>query len=130
MTARPAPDFLGRARAGWGVPLPDWIEALAEGCAAESQAGLARRLGVSGSMLSSALAGTYPGDMAKLEERVRGALMGATVACPVLGEIGRDRCIAEQAKPFSTASSVAVRLRRACRSGCIHSNLKETRREG
>lgn len=126
MSTRTAPDFLGRASAGWGATPPDWILALAEACASDSQAGVGRRLGVSGSMLSSALAGRYPGDMAKLEARVRGALMGATVVCPVLGDIGRDRCITEQAKPFSTASSVAVRLHRACKD-CPN---RQTRKDG
>ena len=125
MSARTAPDFLGRARAGWGATPPDWILALAEACASDSQAGVGRRLGVSGSMLSSALAARYPGDMAKLEQRVRGALMGATVVCPVLGELGRDRCVAEQGKPASTASSVAVRLRRACKTCPNRQNSKD-----
>lgn len=124
MTARAPTDFLARARAGWGDP-PDWIVALAMACAAESQTAVAARLGVSGSMISAALARRYPGDMAKLEARVRGALMGANVVCPVLGEVGRDRCIAHQGKPFSAASSVAVRLFRACRSGCPHSSIKD-----
>ncbi|WP_245454058.1 transcriptional regulator [Aquabacter cavernae] len=114
MTARQATDFMARAQAAWGTP-PDWILALVSACQVDSQAAVAKRLSVSGSMLSGALGRRYPGDMAKLEARVRGALMGATVACPVLGEIGRDRCIDEQAKPFSTASSVAVRLNRACK---------------
>lgn len=124
MNARATVDFLARARAGWGDP-PDWIVALAMACAAESQTAVAAKLGVSGSMISSALANRYPGDMAKLEARVRGALMGATVDCPVLGEIGRDRCIASQGKQFSAASSVVVRLYRACRSGCPHSSIKD-----
>ncbi|HQS09506.1 MAG: hypothetical protein B7Y12_02005 [Rhizobiales bacterium 24-66-13] len=122
--SRVATDFLARAHAGWGDP-PDWILALATACASETQAGLARRLAVSGSQLSQALANRYPGDMARLEDRVRGALMGVTVVCPVLGEIGRDQCIREQAKPWSSASSVRVRLHRACRDGCPHSSLKE-----
>ncbi|MEW6125071.1 MAG: transcriptional regulator [Pseudomonadota bacterium] len=115
MTARAAPDFLARAHAGWGETPPDWILALAGACQAENQTVVAGRLGVSGSMLSGALANSYPSPLDKLEGRVRGALMGATVACPVLGEIGRDQCIAHQAKPFSAASSVAVRLHSACK---------------
>ncbi|MEW6124152.1 MAG: transcriptional regulator [Pseudomonadota bacterium] len=118
MTARPATDFVARAHAGWGEP-PDWILALARACQADSQTAVGKRLGVSGSMISGALARRYPGDMDRLEGRVRGALMGATVACPVVGVIGRDQCIAHQAKPFSTASSVAVRLHNACKS-CSH----------
>jgi len=123
MSPRTKTDFAARARAGWGDPPPDWIHALASACAGSTQVAVANRLDVSGSQVSQALANTYPADLAKLEARVRGALMGATVACPVLGEIGRDRCIREQDKPFSAASSVAVRLYRACRSGCPHSRI-------
>lgn len=118
-----APDFHGRARAGWGDP-PEWILHLAEACARSTQTAVADQLGVSGSMLSQALANRYPGDMASLEQRVRGAFMGSTADCPVLGEIGMDRCLQEQKTPNSAASSVRVRLYRACRSGCPHSRIK------
>ncbi|MFG1207040.1 transcriptional regulator [Xanthobacter flavus] len=126
MTARPPADFHARARAGWGTP-PDFIMTLADACARETQAGVARRLGLSGSLLSQALAGKYPGDMAKLEEIVRGALMGEHVTCPVLGEIGRDQCVAEQKKPFTASSSVRTRLYRACRAGCPNSRVVKER---
>jgi hypothetical protein len=101
--------------------------ALADACAARSQAAIARRLRVSTGMVNMALANRYRGDMGKLEEKVRGALMGVTVTCPVLGEIGRDRCIAEQAMPWTAASSVRTRLHRACRAGCPHSRLGKDR---
>lgn len=126
MTARPPADFHARARAGWNPP-PDWIMALADACARETQAGVARKLDVSGSLLSQALAGRYAGDMAKLEEVVRGALMGENLTCPVLGEIGRDQCVAEQKKPFIASSSVRTRLYRACRAGCPNSRLVKER---
>lgn len=125
MSSRAATDFLGRAREGWGATPPSWIMALADACTGTSQTAVARRLGVSGSQISQALANRYPSPLDRLEELVQGALMGACVACPVLGEIGRDRCLAEQAMPFSTASSVRVRLYRACRAGCPHSRIKE-----
>lgn len=119
---RPPTDFHARARAGWGTP-PDWIVALADACARTTQTAAARQLGVSGSMLSQALAKRYPGDMAALEQRVRGAFLGSTADCPVLGEIGMDRCLTEQKTPFSAASSVRGRLYRACRAGCPHARL-------
>ncbi|TDT88071.1 hypothetical protein DFO45_4860 [Azorhizobium sp. AG788] len=122
MSLRPPADFRARALAGWGTP-PDWILALAEACARTTQTATAKQLGVSGSMLCQALANRYPGDMASLEQRVRGAFMGSTADCPVLGEIGMDRCLAEQKTPFSAASSVRGRLFRACRAGCPHSRL-------
>lgn len=122
MSPRLAPDFHARAKEGWDTP-PDWIVALADACQARTQAGVARRLGVSGSQISQALANRYPSPLDRLEQMVRGALMGAVVDCPVLGEIGRDQCLAEQAKDFTFSSSVRTRLHRACRSGCANSRL-------
>lgn len=127
MTPRLEPDFRARAKEGWDGEPPDWIEALAEACQASSQSSVARRLGISASQVSQAIAKRYRAPLDRLEQRVRGALMGANVSCPVLGEIGRDRCISEQAKPFTAASSVRTRLHRACRSGCEHSRLEKER---
>lgn len=120
---KPSPDFHARARAGWGTP-PEWIVCLADACARTTQTAVADQLGVSGSMLSQALANRYPGDMASLEQRVRGALMGATVSCRVLGEIRADRCLTEQQARFSAASSIRIRLYHECRGGCPHSRIK------
>lgn len=117
-------DFRARAAAGWDGEPPDWIEALADACQARTQAAVARELKVADTRLSQALGGYYAGDMIKLEAMVRGALMRETVPCPVLGEIGKDRCVEEQSRPWSTASSVRSRLYRACRGGCPHAHKK------
>lgn len=122
---RPATDFRGLAHDGWGTP-PDYILALAEACGRESQAAVARRLGVSASMLSQALRRRYPGDMARLEELIRAALMGETVQCPELGEIVRSRCLSVQIRPLSSSSPLALRLHRACRA-CPHSRQAKDR---
>lgn len=124
MSPRAPTDFHARARMGWGETPPDWIVVLADQCQRDTQVGVAKRLGVSGSMISQALAATYPGDMERLEGMVRGAYMGANVMCPVLGEIGRDYCLEEQGKENVASSSVRMRLYRACRSGCQHSRIK------
>jgi hypothetical protein len=68
-------------------------------------------------------ANAYTGDLARVEAKVRGALMGATVVCPILGEIGRDVCLDEQKKPNTGASSIRSKLYRACRAGCPHSRI-------
>lgn len=124
--SRPPTDFHARAAASWDEP-PDWIVALAEACSRESQAAVARQLGVSSSMLSQAIGQRYPAGLERLEEMVRGALMGETVTCPVLGDVRRDQCLSEQGKPFTTSSSVRTRLFRACRDGCPHSRLGKER---
>lgn len=113
-------DFLARAHHGWDSP-PDWIIALAEACQRESQSAVAKRLGVSGSQVSHVVARSYAGRYDRIEQLVRAAYMGATVDCPVLGEIALDRCLDEQTRPFAATSSVRTRLFRACRDGCPNS---------
>lgn len=117
------PDFAAIARESWdGVP-PDWVVALAAEAARRSGAAAARRIGYSPTVVSTVLRRSYPGDLAKVEQAVRGALMGETVGCPVLGEIGRDQCLREQDMPNVPTSSVRARVYRACRDGCPHSRL-------
>lgn len=115
-----------KARAAWGEAVPDWIIALAEACAADTQAAVGKRLGYSGSTISLVLSNGYQlGDITRVEQVVRGALMAEEVLCPVLStEIGRDVCQTWQKRPFSTASANAVRMYQGCRSGCPHSRIK------
>ncbi|MBK5960809.1 transcriptional regulator [Rhodoplanes elegans] len=120
----PKHDFLARASAAWGADLPAWVQALAEEANRTSGAAAAARIGYSPPVVSQVLSRTYPGDLARIQEKVAGALMGVTVECPVLGDIARDRCLDEQAKGFAATSSVRARLYRACRAGCPHSRLK------
>lgn len=79
---------------------PDALTALARYCASATQAAAARRLGVSEGTVSNALKGRYIGNVAKLAERIRGELLAATVACPVLGEITSRICQDERGKPW------------------------------
>ncbi|MFT4098460.1 MAG: transcriptional regulator [Rhodoblastus sp.] len=112
-----------KARRSWGDALPDWVDVLAEECDARSGVVVARRIGYSGAVVSSVLAAKYKGDLGKVEAKVRGALMGEIVQCPVLDEITKDRCIAEQGRKFAATSSTRAKLYRACRAGCAHSRL-------
>ncbi|PZA12438.1 transcriptional regulator [Rhodopseudomonas palustris] len=111
------------ARAAWGDELPAWVEALALEAGRTSGVAAGKRIGYTGSLVSSVLANKYKGRLDLVEERVAGALMGAVVDCPILGEIARDRCLDEQKVGFSTSSSVRTRLYRACRGGCEHSRI-------
>lgn len=117
-------DFRAIAGDAWGDPIPDWVEVLAAEAMRTTGAATAKRIGYSGAVVSQVLRRSYPGDLAAVEERVRGAFMGATVECPVVGEIGRDRCLHEQEMPRTGASAMRMRLFHACRSGCPHSRLK------
>ena len=116
-------DFVGRARAAWG-DLPDWVLALAEACAADTQAAVAKRLDYSASAISATLANAYRGDVGEISERVRGAFMSAVVECPRKGTMNRNTCLRWQDKPFAATSADRVAMFHACRSGCPHSRLK------
>lgn len=116
MSAR-IPGPLERTQAAWGEELPDWIEVLAQACAATSQRKVADLLSRSASLVSTVLSRSYRGDMALFEERVRGVLMSETVDCPALGKTARHVCQDWQVKSrdFSTINSARVQMFRACR---------------
>lgn len=115
-------DYVARAHAAWN-PAPDWVVAIAEEVAATSLRETAKKLGYSPSVVHEVIAATYRGDLGRVEHIARGALMGATVFCPVLDEIGRDRCRQEQSAPFRATNSTRAHLRRACRT-CPNREVK------
>lgn len=107
-----------------------WIETLRDHCARRSQAAIVKELQeASGSrfpsptIVSQVLNGSYPSEPERLRALVEGLYEGAKVDCPVLGELGRDRCEAFQSAPFSAANPQRVALYRACRNHCPHSRL-------
>lgn len=104
----------------WGAALPAWVRALADACDAKSQGAVAKRLGVSSTMVNLALRARYEGDLDKLEGRVRGEILRETVACPVLGEITKRDCIDHQGRPYACTNAVRTLLFQACRGGCEH----------
>ncbi|PZU93088.1 MAG: transcriptional regulator [Chelatococcus sp.] len=110
------PHQVDRARVAWGESIPAEIVSLAEACRAHSSRAVARQLGYSDATISYLLANKYPGDRDKLFAKIRGAFMGETVICPILDEIGRDRCLTEQAKPFAATNSTRARLFHACKT--------------
>lgn len=108
-----------------------WLTALRAACAQSTQADVARRLAAltggkypSPAVVNQALQGRYLGDLAHLQEAVEAVLLRTPVECPVLGEIGLDRCLMAQAAPFSAANPQRVALYRACRGGCPNSRLE------
>jgi hypothetical protein len=119
------PTMAEKAAAAFDGAAPDWIAALAELVDREGLRGAGKRIGYSPAALSNVLRARYTGDVARVEEKVRGALLGVTVECPVLGTIGRNECLDWQKKPFAATSSVRVAVYRACRGGCPHSALSK-----
>jgi hypothetical protein len=111
-----------RSALTWGE-VPDWIAALASACDKASQAKVAKRLGYSPATVSYVLQAKYPGDLAAVEQAVRGALMATNVDCPVVGELAADQCLAHQRAAYSAVNPQRIAFYRACRSGCPNSRL-------
>lgn len=98
---------------------PDWVTVLREHREAHGGAKTAERIGYSTAVVSQVISGTYKGDMKAVQQRVEGALMGATVRCPVVGDLPRNRCLDYQRQPFAATNHVRVQLYKAC-PGCKH----------
>lgn len=103
----------------------NWLEVLHEACLASSQAAVARRLGVSATLVNQALKGTYSGNLERLQTLVEGTLMNQMRECPAVGDMPKQKCLEHQARPRSMAfvNPYFSKLYRACRSGCPHSKL-------
>jgi hypothetical protein len=114
------------SRTAWGDPLPDWIEVMAGKCLEMPQVKVAERLGYSAAVVSQLLRNRYKGNLAALEDAVRGAWMGATVICPVVGSMRSDVCRDWQrkGKEFKATNSNRARMYFACAS-CPRSQKDE-----
>ena len=112
-------DPVATARAAWeagGQACPDWVIALAEACAATSQADVARRMNRSSSLVSTVLRAKYPGDLAAVEAVFNGAFRDATLICPALGTIPTNTCHDWQrnARRLVNVNAQRVAMFRAC----------------
>lgn len=117
------------ARKAWGEPLPNWVETLALACMATSQAKVAKQLDRSPALISQILHNKYPGDVAGIQERVRGVFMDGRVACPGLGEIAVQMCQDWRAKSgkLEVGNPLRVRMFRACNACPRNQAAKEVR---
>lgn len=122
---------LASATEAWGDDIEEWVITLAEACDRQSQSLVAKRLGYSGSVISSVIKRNYKGSYQMVEQAVRGALMNEKLDCPVLGEIGRHDCLSNQKKAatFNPTSSFRVQLYRACRGNCPFSRMNLAKEE-
>ncbi len=116
-------DPVARAHACWNGSAPDWVLALAGACERETHRDVAARVGYSHTVVGQVIRNKYPKSLERIETAVRGALMSENVECPVLGEIGKQVCVRQQARKDSAlgANPDHVKLFRACRDGCPHS---------
>ncbi|MCA1909231.1 MAG: transcriptional regulator [Magnetospirillum sp.] len=104
-----------KARAAWGDDLPDWIAKLAQAIDLSSQNKVAERLDYSPAALSQVINNRYKAPLTGIEQAVRGALMAATVACPIVGELAADTCLANQRAPYSPHNPSRIAFFTACR---------------
>lgn len=103
---------------------PLWMVVLREAVAASSLNAVGKQIGYSGAMLSAVLNGKYNAGLDRVQKAVEGGLMGARVKCPIVGDIGRQKCIEHQRAPFAATNPMRVKLYHACRDGCTHSLIK------
>jgi hypothetical protein len=58
----------------------------------------------------------YLGDVASMEERIRGRFMSETVQCPVMGTLGRNHCLDYQKRPLAFTNPQRAALHQACKT--------------
>lgn len=101
----------------------EWVARLRAECKRTSQTVVARKVNYSPTVVNRILKGNYEGDMRAVQKAVEGALMGATVSCPVLRTIPANKCLEIQGQPFAATNPQRVQLYKACRAGCVNSRL-------
>lgn len=116
--------FIEKAQEAYQADPPDWVMALAERADRDGLKATGAAIGYSGAAVSLAINGKYTGDVDKVAEMTRGALLGAEVDCPILGTMDRKTCLDWQDKPRAQTSSLRARMFRACR-GCVHFRSKK-----
>lgn len=103
-----------------------WLQELRAQCAVHGQRKVGDKIGYSNAVVNQVLKGTYKGDIKKVEQKVRGAYLGETVGCPILGELSKNKCIEHQSAKYSSVNRLRVQLFRTC-PGCDYntSNMEE-----
>ena len=105
--------------------MSSWKECLRKACEESSQRAVSAKLGYSAATISLVLKGVYKGDVSAVEKAVLNKLTQSHLSCPVLGQISPSECSTQQSKPFSTSSSMRVRLFKACRKCPFNTKRKE-----
>lgn len=100
----------------WGDEPPRWITLLAAEVEASNRTETGKRVGISRSAVSLALANKYPSpSTAGIERRVLAALDG--LDCPAQGEtISTQQCREYRERPAPTHNPMAMRVWRTCQS--------------
>lgn len=104
-----------------------WVKVLRHQCDHQPQGKIAEEISYSTAVVNQVLKGTYKGNLSRVESAVRGAYMGETVACPVLGELENHHCLAYQKRKYAATNPMRVKLFRACNTGCEHKRTNQER---
>jgi hypothetical protein len=105
-----------------------WLDVLRAEVAAASLSTVSRKLGISRTAISQLCNDKYPGDLVRMQQLVEGVYMGHTVVCPILGNIPSHQCLANQRRSAGEVSNspMDIKLWKACRSGCPHSQVEDS----
>lgn len=93
MFANHNPTNVGRAIAGWGSNMPEWVRLLASACDRLGQREVARQLGKSHPYVNRVVRKVYAGDYGEAETLVRAKFSADRVPCPLFGEIPLASCV-------------------------------------
>ncbi len=120
-------DRLIIATEAWNDALPPWVAALIAACEQTSQNRVAARLSVSASTVSQLIRNSYPGNMARMEARVRAVLLDKDIRCPALGSISGEACLKwrDRTGKLTSASPAIVAMFRSCRACPLHTKAKD-----
>lgn len=107
---------LEKAKLGWGEDMPDWVRILAMASDSTSHGTVSKQIGYSKAVISTAIKGTYPGDLKKLQTAVNANLMDAKVDCPIVGNIPLASCLKNQVPPQRYTNREQVKFVQSCPS--------------
>jgi hypothetical protein len=102
-----------------------WLDELKQQVESTSLATAAHAMGVSKTAISLLLAEKYGADTSKMQALVESVFMGHKIDCPILGSLPKHKCKQHQHCTHVGSQPQQIRLWKACRSGCPHSQLNE-----
>jgi len=118
---------LEKATIKWNGNPPEFVKKLAIYCdEGNSQTDAGRKIKRSAALINQVLYNNYKGDMEAVEDRVLSALGSNKVVCPLLEEISKNQCLANQRKPFSASNHMSIKIFKACRN-CSHNMEREVK---
>lgn len=104
---------------------PRWLNELRSQCASLGRQKVSDITGYSRATLSQVLNNKYKGNLKEVEKAVRGAFLGETVMCPVLGELETNKCMSYQKEKRSAVNPLRVQLYRNCNGNCPNSGKNQ-----